>query len=94
MYGCAIRALDILDKVTNDYTKTVILMTDGEANVGTYKELAQRYQSLSSPIPIYSIMFGSASSDQLSSIASLTNAKVFDGRSNLIEAFKTVRSYN
>jgi len=45
-------------------------------------------------IPVYSIMFGSADSDQLEEIAELTHGKVFDGRSNLLEAFKTVRGYN
>jgi Ca-activated chloride channel family protein len=39
-------------------------------------------------------MFGSASSNQLDGIAQLTNAKVFDGRTNLLEAFKQVRGYN
>lgn len=39
-------------------------------------------------------MFGSASASQLDDIAKLSNAKVFDGRTNLLEAFKKVRSYN
>ena len=45
-------------------------------------------------IPIFSIMFGDASSVQLEEIAKLTNAKVFDGRTNLLRAFKEVRGYN
>ena len=39
-------------------------------------------------------MFGDASSYQLDEIAKLSNAKVFDGRTNLLEAFKQVRGYN
>ena len=39
-------------------------------------------------------MFGNANRDELQDIANLTNAKVFDGRYNLTEAFKEVRSYN
>ena len=45
-------------------------------------------------IPVYSIMFGNADSEQLNRIANLTSGKVFDGRTNLLEAFKIVRGYN
>ena len=77
----------------NEYTKTVILMTDGESNGGSYSSLERDYRKYAG-VPIYSIMFGSAREDELEDIAVLTNAKVFDGRSNLIGAFKEVRSYN
>ena len=39
-------------------------------------------------------MFGNAKEEQLLKLANLTNAKVFDGRTNLKSAFKEVRSYN
>ena len=39
-------------------------------------------------------MFGSASTSQLRNIAELTNATVFDGRTDLVHAFKEVRGYN
>ena len=39
-------------------------------------------------------MFGSASDYQLNDIAKLSNAKVFDGKSDLVRAFKEVRGYN
>ena len=68
-------------------------MTDGESNVGTFENL-KNYYVISEKIPIYSIMFGSSSERELLEIANLTNAKVFDGRRNLIAAFKEVRSYN
>ena len=98
LYGCAEKAISILSDVSSDYTKAVILMTDGEANVGSYSSLEREYRIVVSKtnetIPIYSIMFASARESQLNDIARLTNAKVFDGRSNLTEAFKEVRSYN
>ena len=93
LYGCAQKALYELRNVSNNYTKTIILMTDGAANVGTFSDLYSTYAN-GERIPIYSIMFGSASSSQLEDISKLTNAKVFDGRYNLLEAFKEVRSYN
>ena len=45
-------------------------------------------------LPIYSITFGSADEYELQDIAELTNGKVFDGRSDLVSAFKEVRGYN
>ena len=71
-----------------------ILMTDGASNSGSFYQLKTSYNSIKKDIPIYSIMFGDALSYQLDEIARLTNAKVFDGRTNLLEAFKQVRGYN
>ena len=93
IYGCAEKALSLVGSNGSDYTQTVILMTDGESNGGTYSSLERTYRGYPG-VPIYSIMFGSAKETQLKDIATLTNAKVFDGRSNLIRAFKEVRSYN
>ena len=95
LYPAAIKALEALkDEDKNTYNTSIILMTDGLANVGTYVDLNNYYKSINSNIPIYSIMFGSADQRQLQDIANLTNAKVFDGKMNLVEAFKEVRGYN
>ena len=95
LYPAATEALNLLaneDKET--YNVSIILMTDGQANVGKYDDLKARYQALNTNIPIYSITFGSASERELKQIANLTNAKVFDGKTDLIRAFKEVRGYN
>lgn len=95
IYSPSIEALRILRQVSsNDYTKTIILMTDGYSNNGTYQELEDYYHKYDLDIPIYSITFGSSSESQLNRIASLTNGKVFDGKNGLKAAFKEVRSYN
>ena len=95
LYPAAIKALEILkDEDNNTYNTSVILMTDGLANVGTFADLNNYYKSINKNIPIYSIMFGSANQRQLQDIANLSNAKVFDGKTNLVEAFKEVRGYN
>ena len=39
-------------------------------------------------------MFGDAEEEELHEIANLTNGKVFDGKTGLVEAFKEVRGYN
>lgn len=95
IYDTSIRALNILSMEDLDtYNASVILMTDGMSNAGDYLSLSREYKYSGKDIPIYSIMFGSAYEDELEGIAKLTNAKVFDGRSNLLKAFKEVRGYN
>lgn len=95
IYLAASTAVQILgEEDLNKYNASVILMTDGESNVGSINNLRSEYIKTGKDIPIFSIMFGNASSDQLEDIADLTNAKVFDGRTNLLGAFKEVRGYN
>lgn len=94
LYDCTIEGLDLLSQETDDYTKTIIAMTDGEVNIGSFDNLKSKYQELNSRVPIYSITFGKASEYQLKEIATLTNAKVFNGKDGLLEAFKEVRGYS
>ena len=94
LYDAVMKGLIILDKESDDYTKTIIAMTDGMINEGSYSSLERKYRSLKSNVPIYSITFGSASEYQLEEIAELSNAKVFDGKTDLLKAFKKVRGYN
>lgn len=95
IYSPSIKALDILkEDNSEDYTKTVILMTDGQSNSGSFKELSNYYNKNKLNIPIYSITFGDSDEDELKEIANLTNAKVFDGKKGLLRAFREVRSYN
>ena len=94
IYGCTVEALKQLEKTGKDYMKSVILMSDGYSNIGRIEDVASYYSRMTEKIPVYSIMFGQSSEDELENLASLTNAKVFDGRTSLIRAFKEVRSYN
>lgn len=94
IYGCTVEAFKQLEKTGKDYTKTVILMSDGYSNMGSFDDVMSYYSSMTEKIPVYSIMFGQSSEDELGNLANLTNAKVFDGRTSLIRAFKEVRSYN
>ena len=95
IYLASQTGLDILkNEDTNKYNTSIILMTDGVSNLGSFSNLQSKYSTLGKDIPVYSIMFGDASSEQLDEIAKLTNAKVFDGKTNLVEAFKEVRGYN
>jgi len=95
LYPAAMKALEIVkDEDMETYNTSIILMTDGKANVGNYRNLETTYRQIGKEIPIYSIMFGNADPNELQEIAELTNAKVFDGKSDLVKAFKEVRGYN
>lgn len=94
LYDAIEKGLEILNAETDDYTKTIIAMTDGVINVGRYDNLATYYKKLNKEIPVYSITFGDAEEHQLDQIARLTNGKVFDGKTDLLKAFKEVRGYN
>lgn len=95
LYDAGIEALNRLkDGDSETYNTSVILMTDGLANVGTYNDLYRVYKQINKEIPIYSIMFGEADINELEPIARLTNGKVFDGKTDLVKAFKEVRGYN
>jgi Ca-activated chloride channel family protein len=82
------RAIEILNKFDADvYTKSIVLMTDGES-IGEFRA------DTSYDIPVFSIMFGEANPLQLDDISQLTRGKTFDGRTDLINAFKGIRGYN
>ena len=95
IYDTTIRALEELStEDLNIYNTSIILMTDGMSNTGKFSDLSNYYKNLKKDIPIYSIMFGSAYEQELGNIAELTNSKVFDGKVDLLQAFKEVRGYN
>ena len=87
-------ALKILMNEDDKYTKVVIAMTDGEANVGTFTELQNFYNRNKLNIPIYSISFGDALERDLDKMSKLSNGKTFNGKTGLLQAFKEVRGYN
>ena len=95
IYDSSIAALKALKNTdSSEYTKTVILMTDGQSNRGSYRDLEKYYKNNNETVPIYSITFGNAKVSELEKLAKLSNGKVFDGKAGLKEAFAEVRSYN
>ena len=94
MYVAAAEALQVLSHYDlSQYTPAVILMTDGMSG-GSFDAFMEQYQELGEDVPVCSIMFGDADSEQLEELAAATNARVFDGREDLIDAFRKVKGYN
>lgn len=97
IHSCVIEGLNHLNAVTDigNYTPAIILMTDGKSNMGAdYRLLEETYRAMGRDIPVFSILFGHASPSQLNAIASLTRGRVFDGRMDLLDAFRKVKGYN
>lgn len=94
MYKAAIQGLSMLKEYDlSQYTPAIILLTDGQSG-GSFEDFTQAYEELGAKVPVFSIMFGDADETQLKQLADYTNARVFDGRENLTEAFRSVRGYN
>ena len=95
LHIAAANAINALSKEDlNTYNASVVLMTDGQGNIGKLRDLKKVYEQVGKDIPIYSITFGSAEESQLEEISELTKGKVFNGKTNLRQAFKQVRGYN
>ena len=95
IYEPVIQALGILENYSNkEYTLSVVLMTDGQSNTFRLSDLEKKLNETKINAGIFSIMFGSASEDELLMIAKASRGRVFDGRSDLISAFKEIRGYN
>ena len=94
MYAAAVRGLEELKEYDlSNYTPAIILLADGQSG-GSFGEFKTAYESLGYKVPVFSIMFGEADEAQLEELAEYTNARVFDGRENLTEAFRSVKGYN
>lgn len=93
IYAATVRAMDAMEKLGSreEYQVAIILMTDGRSE-GQPASLFNRWEK--AHIPVFTIMFADADPAQLEIIAKRTKARNFDGRKNLIEAFREARGYN
>lgn len=93
IYAAAEEALARIAKIENleDYHASVILMTDGKSE-GSFSVFSREWEKLK--IPVFTIMFADADPTQLEKIARQTKARMFDGRKNLIGAFREAKGYN
>ncbi|PWG59691.1 VWA domain-containing protein [Bifidobacterium catulorum] len=95
IYAGLEKALQNLPANTGDYTTAIVLMTDGVSQTGNKDAFTKQYKASGHDIPVFSIMFGEADPAQLNELAKLSNAKVFDGRSeDLASIFRQVKGFN
>lgn len=79
---------------SSGYNNYVVLLTDGQSKEDDKQSFIRQFGRRSNPYPIYSITMGDANESQLDQLAELTDGKVFNGKTDLIMAFKTLRGYN
>jgi Ca-activated chloride channel family protein len=77
---------------------SVVLMTDGQNNIGRNAGQFQSFYRSASPeirsIKCFAIIFGEASPQELNDVANLTGGRTFDARgTNLSLVFKEIRGY-
>jgi Ca-activated chloride channel family protein len=97
IYTPVLTAFQLMDGYNiQNYISAVIVMTDGESEDyfqefrGIYR--ANGFDRLD--VPVFSIMFGDAKPEQLKGLADLTKARVFDGKTDLVTAFRNAKGYN
>ncbi|MGQ9682762.1 MAG: substrate-binding and vWA domain-containing protein [Anaerolineae bacterium] len=95
IYDPVIMGLEIMQqKGLGNRLPAIILMTDGMSNTGSYDDLTAAWQRLGLNVPVYAITFGDADVSQLKGITALTAGHIFDGRKDLIAAFRKARGSN
>ncbi len=95
MYACAGRALDWMRGTQNlpSYLPAIVIMTDGKSDDAN-RDFMSRWASVNPHVPVFGITFGDADKRQLDALAQETSGRVFDGRGDLVSAFRAVRGYN
>ncbi|MEL7623871.1 MAG: vWA domain-containing protein [Clostridiales bacterium] len=94
IYSALKEAIDHVVPASSGYKNYVVLLTDGQSDDAYKQSFIQAYNSRKEKFPIYSITMGTADERQLMSLAKLSDGKMFDGKKNLVLAFKTLRGYN
>ena len=94
MYAAVAAALTWLGQYKNDlgnYHVAIIVMSDGKSD-GKLAD-TQRHP-LSKDVPVYTILFGEADPMQMQELARVTSGRMFDGRKDMIAAFREAKGYN
>ncbi len=95
IYQPAVKGLSIMADLPNlsQYVPAIILMSDGQSD-GNFQHFATRWTESGLDIPVFGILFGNADEQQLNDMAELTRGRVFDGRHDLVKAFRKAKGYN
>jgi Ca-activated chloride channel family protein len=94
----AYRVLGPLAAGDPDRFTSIVLMTDGEnANGSSLADFQASFGALPPAmrqVPVFTVLFGEGSSNELTQVATLTGGKVFDAREGrLSEVFQEIRGY-
>ncbi len=97
IYAPVVQALNLMaesDEELRTRFPAIILMTDGRSNEGSLDEVRTAFEQTGLDVPVFGITFGDADRSQLDALAELTSATVYDGSTNLIDAFRNAKGNN
>ncbi|PON19833.1 VWA domain-containing protein [Candidatus Entotheonella serta] len=87
----ALQSLQTYEAQMGQYHTAVIVMSDGKSD-GSLQDI--KSAKLWRDIPVYTILFGEADPDQMHRLADATLGCMFDGRTDMIRAFRQAKGYN
>ena len=94
----AYKVADRQIRANPDALTSIVLMTDGEQNVGIseaeFRRFHRRLRTEAKAVPTFTVKFGPADADALDRIARLTGGRLFEvGDTRLVTAFRQIRAY-
>ena len=98
IYDAVLRAYDRVGEGGGSLN-SIVLMTDGESNSGTSRQdfitkMTRIMGETNQKIPVFVILYGEASEEEMNFLANFTGGKVFNARGgDLAKAFEEIRSY-
>jgi Ca-activated chloride channel family protein len=95
IYAAVIAALDAMQGKLDGHAPSIILLTDGRSDSGSFGELLSRYnQGSPNEVPVYAISTRDALEAPLLEITEMTYGQTIDGRVNLIDALRQAKGFN
>ena len=97
MYVAAAEAVKRLQPLAaqGKYHASVIVMSDGmsEGSLTHFKSMLQG-TGMGRDIPVFTILFGDAKKEQMQEFAEAMSGRMFDGRADVVQAFREAKGYN
>ncbi len=87
----ALESLHAYEQQMGEYHTAIIVMSDGKSD-GSLEDVKR--VKLWRDIPVYTILFGQADPEQMNRLAEATSGRMFDGRMDMIRAFRQAKGYN
>lgn len=93
--SAALQTLGTFEGQMREMFPAIILMSDGKSSDNldalrqTMEDVPYGYD-----VPVFSIAFGDADAGQLKAISEMTSARFFDGKTDLVKAFRHAKGYN
>ena len=97
MYLGAAEAMKLLKQhaESGKYQSAVIVMSDGmsEGNLAQFQSLIGG-NGMGKDVPVFTILFGDARPEQMKALAEGMSGRMFDGRVDVVQAFREAKGYN